>query len=579
MKGVILISSHAAYMKNIKTVKELLERSVTRYKDNVAFRIKKDNSYKEWTFTQVGDIINNLSVKLFSLGVEKGDRVAILSENRPEWSMSFLSISSMGATAVPLDSLLSIADNANNLKHSGAKGIIISGKFLDDLKNKRMNLPELKFIICMDLEEETSGILSFNELTKTSLGTKAKTEISPQDLNSIVYTSGTTGVSKGVMLSQKNIISNVLAIAELFPMICMDDNFLSVLPLHHTFETTVGFLCPFYMGSTITYAESLKSYAILANMRETGVTIMLGVPLLYRLFLDGIMREVSEKGLVVRILFRILFFLSKLFRTVFKLNIGRKLFSMIHKKLGGKIRFWVSGAAAIDPEVISSFELMGITILQGYGLTESSPVLSCCTLKNNNVGSVGKPVPGVEIKIYDGQVIARGPSIMQGYYKMLEKTKETIKDGWLYTGDIGHLDKNNYLFITGRSKDVIVTGSGLNVYPEEIELELSKSKAVSECCVLGRKVKQGIRKGMEEVIAVIIPNKEFIEKCSKERKIKADKQFIMSLLRAEAHKINKKSPEHKRIADIILREKEFQKTSTKKIKRFVLRKELENGKS
>jgi long-chain acyl-CoA synthetase len=552
------------------TIKELVKRSSSLFGDAVAFQIKRDGAYKKCSFRKSGEMTANLSSKLSSLGVARGDRVAVLSENRPEWSISFLSIASIGAVVVPLDSLISTLDHATLIKDSGAKGIILSKKFLDGIKMRKAELPALEFIICMDFADGGEGVLSFLESTEKSHGPAIDVKVGDDDLASIVYTSGTTGIAKGVMLTHGNIVSNVLALAELFPMIQPGDNFLSVLPIHHTFETTTGFLCAFYMGATITYAESLKSYSLLANMQETGVSILLGVPLLFRLFFDGIKRGVEEKGIVAKILFKVLFAASSAIKFLTRINVGKWLFPMVHGKLGGNIKFWVSGAAAIDPGVIRGFDLMGITILQGYGLTESAPVLSCCTLKNNRIGSVGRPIPGVEIKIInpneagEGEVIARGPNIMKGYYKKPEATAETVRDAWLYTGDVGRLDRDGYLFITGRIKDIIVTGSGLNVYPEELEQELLKSPAVAESCVLGRRIKQGMRKGMEEVVAVIIPQKVEGQGGAEIKKALGD----------EVQAVNQRVPEYKRISDFIVRETEFPKTSTKKIKRFVLRKEL-----
>lgn len=547
----------------IITVKELIDESTGRFSKHTAYRMKRDNVYREWTYEEVGRCIKNLSASLSELGIAKGDKVALLSENRPEWPISYLAIAYLGAVIIPLDALIQEAREFLYLiKDSQAKAIILSEKYLDLLTDSFKEAPELKIIISMDANFKTLA---------TQEKEKVESVIDPDDLLAILYTSGTTGVSKGVMLTHRNIMSNVSTVSSLFE-IGPGDNALSVLPLHHTFETTAGFLTPFFTGATVTYAESLKSHNLLNNMRETKVTIMCGVPLLYKLFFEGIMRGVEEKGLAAKILFRILFALSKVIKIVTGVNIGRKLFSMVHQKLGGKLRFWVSGAAAIDPAVISGFDLMGITILQGYGLTESSPILTCCTLKDNRVGSVGRAIPGVEIKIANpdekgaGEIIARGPNIMKGYYKKPEATAETIRDGWLYTGDIGYIDRDGYVFITGRIKDVIVTGSGLNVYPEEIELELGRIPAVKECCVLGRKVKEGVRRGMEEVIALIIPSAEYFEKC--------DKDLMAKALKEEIQKVNQRLPEYKRIADCIVRETEFPKTSTRKIKRFVLRKEL-----
>jgi long-chain acyl-CoA synthetase len=343
------------------------------------------------------------------------------------------------------------------------------------------------------------------------------------------------------------------------------------LPLHHTFENTAGFLGPFYCGCSITYAESLKSHNILQNMQDTGVTIMAGVPLLYQLFYNGIMREVEEKKL--KKVFSILFVIAKFFKYVIGLNIGKKLFATVQKKFGGKIRFFVSGGAPIDPEVINNFDLMGFTILQGYGMTESAPILTCCTLKDNKIGSVGRAIPGVEIRISGtdpvGEILAFGPNIMKGYYKRKELTSRVVVNGWLQTGDVGYLDEEGHLFITGRSKDVIVTASGMNVYPEEIEFPLNKIPAIKEACVLGVKVKEGVRKGTEEVLALIVPDMDHFEKLGR-----TEDAIIQEAISNEVQSLNKKMVDYKRIARFTIRKEELPKTRIKKIKRFQIKKEL-----
>ncbi len=564
-------------MEKTITVKELVLQSVKRFSKHVAYRMKKDDVYREWTYEDVGRLVNNLSLSLSLLQVKKGDRVALLSENRPEWPISYLAIASLGAVVVPLDALLQARDLLNLIKNSGSKVIILSQKFLDLLDDNLDEAKDLKIIVSMDAKEDKGKILSFDKLT-TGKKDKIESKVEPNDLLAILYTSGTTGVSKGVMLTHGNVMSNVVTVSFLID-IGTTDNLLSVLPLHHTFETTAGFLVPFLNGAAVTYAESLKSYNLLKNMQETKVTLMAGVPLLYQLFFDGILREVEEKGKLAEVLFKLLFFISAAVKKLTTINIGRVLFSMVHKKLGGSIKFWVTGGAAIDPKVIKGFDLMGITILQGYGLTESSPILTCCTLENNRIGSVGRPIPGVEVKINKpnkqgyGEIIARGPNIMQGYYKMPDKTKEVLKGGWLYTGDIGYMDKNRYVYITGRIKDIIVTGSGLNVYPEEIEIELNRSPFIKEPCVLSRKIKAGARKGMEEVFALIYPDLEYLANYGSSKKLAVDQNFIRSKIRAEIKKVNDKLPEYKRIAGFELRSEEFPKTSTRKIKRFVVKKE------
>jgi len=539
----------------IITLKELLAKSAEKYGDHVAFQIREDNGYRKISFQQTAAIARKLQKGLIDLGVEAGDRIAVLAENRPEWPISYLAITSLGAVVVPLDAMLSKEEVLPLLEDSGAKVIILSQKYLGYIQGGGL---EGQKIIMEEFEKLPAA------------GAVQLPAVKLDDNASIVYTSGTTGIPKGVVLSHRNIMSNVLSVASLFDL-GPKDNFLSVLPLYHTFETTAGFLAPFNNGCSITYAESLKSHNILKNMQETNVTVMCGVPLLYQLFYDGIFREVEEKGL--KKIFSVLLMISRFFKHVIGFNLGKVLFATVHKKFGGKIRFFVSGGAALDPELARNFELLGFTILQGYGLSESSPILTCCTEKNNKLGSVGRAIPGVEIKISGtdpvGEILAFGPNIMKGYYRRKEFTSRILINGWLHTGDVGFLDEEGDLFITGRSKDVIVTASGVNVYPEEIEFVINKRPAIKESCVMGAKIKKGIRKGTEEVVALIVPDAEYFKKLEN-----TEEGFIRKTIGDEVQNFNKKVADYKRIARFIIRTDELPKTRLKKIKRFQLRKEL-----
>lgn len=534
------------------TLKELLKQSTKKFSGKLAFQIRRNEEYVKFTYSDAGRMAAGLIVKLKRSGIGKGDKVAILSENRPEWAISYLAVTGMGAVAVPLDSLGTEYDLKGIMAHSEAKGIIVSDKFFDYIKDA----PNIKFIISMDKDFE-----SLRSGTSEDHGY----DVALDDLAAIVYTSGTTGTPKGVMLTHKNIMSNVMTGSALFDF-GPEDMFLSVLPIHHTFETIAGFLAPFYCGARITYAESLKSFKLIQNMVDTKTTLLIGVPMLYQLFYDGILREVEEKGPAFKFIFKTLFSISKTVMAVFRVNIGGALFRQVHKKLGGHFRFWVSGGAAIDPELLKNFDLLGITIVQGYGLTESSPCISANDLTHNKYGSVGRPLAGVCVKIIEGEIVATGPNIMRGYFKMPEETKKVLKDGWLYTGDVGYIDKDGYLYITGRIKDVIVTSSGLNVYPDEVEFELNKIPYVKESCVIGRK-----RRGNEEVFAVVLPNIEYFEKMG----LSIEENSVYNAILEAVDKLNDKLPMHKRISGIEVRHSEFPKTSTRKIKRFEVRKEME----
>ena len=532
------------------TLQELLNLIVGKYSDQVAFQARAGEGYRKITYRQIREIGSKIQAALAAMGVSQGDRVALLSENRPEWPISHYAITGMGAIAVPLDAMLRKEDIVPLLEDSEAKVIIASKNFIEFTKGTRVE----NNVLLMD---------DFEKLNPAA--GRIDVKILPEDLAAILYTSGTTGVPKGVMLTHRNLTSNVASTIQFFP-VGPGDNFLSVLPLHHTFESTVGMLCLTCLGAKITYAESLKSHNILQNMQETGVTHMLGVPLLYQLFYAGIQREVEEKKL--RKVFGILFAISRFFKHVLGINVGRALFSTVHKKFGGKIKFMAVGGAPMDKDVLLNFDLMGFPIYQGYGLTETSPILTLNHPKKGNIpasnryGSVGTALPGVKLKVVGnesiGEILAYGPNVMKGYYKRQDLTDEVIdKDGWFHTGDLGYMDKDGFLFITGRAKDVIVTGSGVNVYPEEIEFMMKKIPAIKEAAILGSKIKEGIRKGMEEVLAVVVPNENVSDE--------AVNQAIKEL--------NQKLADFKRIARVIIRKEELPKTRLLKIKKFLVRKE------
>lgn len=561
------------------TFRQLVLDNEIKFKNDVAFQMKgEEGHYRKFTYSNVAEIARSIAGYLAKVGVEHGDRVALLSENRPEWPISYLGVSALGAIVVPLDVLSLPEVWLNLLADSESKVLIVSERFKDFALQAKAKLNTLKHLVIF----ADSNIDQFVSLKDISA---EKPQVFPgsvglSDVASIVYTSGTTGIPKGVMLSHNNIMSNVIATANLFE-IGPGDQFLSVLPLHHTFETTAGFLGSFYKGACVTYAESLKSYVLIERMKETKTTIMCGVPLLYKLLYEGILRNVEEKGFLAKSLFYVLTLLSNFFKNVLGLNIGRVLFSMVHKTFGGHIRFFVSGGAAIDPEIIRGFETMGFIVLQGYGLTESAPIISACTFNLNKIGSVGRPIPGVEVKITNkneagmGEIIARGPNIMQGYYRRKEATDEVIKDGWLYTGDLGCVDDDGCLFITGRIKDIIVTPSGVNVYPEEVEFYLGRIPGIKEACIVGIKSEgEGLRSGTEEVFAIIVPDKEYFDKYGLENGVPIDRTFIEKAIREKIFDLNEKLPDYERIAKYQIREEELPKTSTRKVKRFLLKKQI-----
>lgn len=525
----------------MKTIKQVLDQNTQQFADTVAYKMREGEGYRQLTYKQVGEKVAQLQSFMAKQGVVPGDRIALISENRPEWPISYLAITTMGAVAVPLDAMLRREEILPLIEDSEPKLMVCTQKYTEYVKGTAW-------------ESKTVLMEEFDKLP--AAGEKINNDVKPDSLAAIVYTSGTTGVPKGVMLTHENLISdviNTLKVVKIYP----NDIWLSVLPLHHTFESTCCFLGSFLSGTTVVYAESLKSPAILGNMQDNKITIMCGVPLLYQLFYAGILREVEEKKKTGA--FRVLFAISAFFKLL-GLHIGRTLFSMVHKKFGGHIRMFVAGGAAMDIKVLKNFDLMGFPIVQGYGMTEAAPIITCNCLEVNRYGSVGKVVPGITVKIDEknGEILAKGPNVMQGYYKRQSLTDEVIIDGWLHTGDVGYLDSEGFLYITGRCKDVIVTASGVNVYPEEVEFWLKQIPAIKEVCIMGAKVKEGFRQGSEEVVAVIVPNEGKTEE----------------EIKAAIAELNKKLADYKRVARIIFRKEELPKTRLQKIKRFAIRKEM-----
>ncbi|MBM3248036.1 MAG: long-chain fatty acid--CoA ligase, partial [Candidatus Omnitrophica bacterium] len=394
--------------------------------------------------------------------------------------------------------------------------------------------------------------------------------IHEEDTALIIYTSGTTGVAKGVELTYRNLMFQVRSLSEIIHY-KIQDQFLSILPLNHTLELTGGLIAPLYAGGCITYCDSLKPTRMLSLMKETGTRMMICVPLVIKMLHDGIMDNVAKMSTPKQRVFSRLLNLSKLLLK-YNIRLGHLLFMGLHKQFGGKLRGFVSGGAPLDKEVEINFSALGFWILQGYGLTETSPVIAVNTYKTHRFGSVGKPLPGVEVKILkektdsnEGEIITRGDHVMKGYFNNPDKTNEIVKDGWLHTGDIGSLDKDGFLYITGRIRNLIVLGAGKKVFPEEVEQVMSRSRFIREICVLGKTATKGLRKGCEEVFAVIVPNLDNFG--VDERK---DNQKIKEKISNEISQLGQNLAEYKRIVDFVILENELPKTASRKIKRQVL---------
>ncbi len=485
--------------------------------------------------------------------------IGLLSENRPEWAISYLAILSAGKTVVPIDVNLKSDEMKHIIEHSKIKTLIISDKVE---KEYPIDCPKVHLI---SFSEKSPNNWKGHFRLKTE-----SAQIDSKNVASLIYTSGTTGAPKAVMLTNANLISNLQSIEQ-----CLQfdehDVFLSVLPLHHTFECTCGFLAPVNYGARIVYARSLKSKEIVEDIKSNGVTVMCGVPLLFEKLYISIMHKINEAGIFKRIMFKILFALSSIAWKL-KMQWGKFLFQRMRHAAGlGSIRLFACGGAPLPSRIVAFFNLIGFTFLEGYGMTECSPVISLNRPDNILFGSVGPVLPGIEAKISQpdelgvGEIIVRGKSVTPGYKNNPEQTNLLVRDGWLYTSDLGKF-AHGHLWITGRAKNLIISAAGKNIYPEEIEEKLMMSPFILEALVLGQK-KEG-RQG-EEVKAIIVPD---LEQFALQFQIPTDKPDLVkinAIIAQEVAKTNASMSDYKRIASFDIRLTELEKTSTKKVKRFV----------
>ena len=552
-----------------KDLKDMLKKSGDKFGNRPAYIYKTDEpgKFKEITHKEFRDDINNFGTALINLGL-KGKRIAVISENRYEWGVAYLATATGVGIIVPLDKALPDNEIESLMIRSEIEAIVYSSKYdkiMNEIKDKKNT--NVKFFISMDLDKKENDIYSQKELMEKgkelieSGNTEfLNAEIDNETMGIMLFTSGTTAMSKAVMLSHKNICSNLMDITSVIKL-TDKDRLLSFLPLHHTFECTVGFLYPISIGASIAFCEGIRHIA--DNVKEFQITAMISVPILYETIYKRIIKGIEKKGKLDDVKKGIK--ISKFFLK-FGIDIRRKVFKEIHENLGGKARLFVAGGAALDPEAEEGFNNFGIKMLQGYGLTESSPVIAAEDDKYQKLGSIGKAFPSLEVKIDEpdeegiGELLARGPSIMLGYYNNEEATKETLEDGWLHTGDLAKIDDEGYIFISGRKKFVIVLKNGKNIYPEELETLVNKIEGVKESFVYGKPEDDGDYK----ICCKIVYDKDLVKSHYKV----SDEQEIKEAIWQEVKKVNKTMPAYKYIREIIVTEKELIKTTTQKIKRF-----------
>ena len=556
------------------TIREYIDRAIEKYPNNNAFILKNKNgkevSYTNITYTMFGNDLKAFGTALIDLGLEN-KRIAIIGKNRYEWALPFVSILCGVGITVPLDKGLPEHEIVSSLERAKVDCIIFEDEYASCMKNVQKSNPNIQEFICMNSDcdgifKTVSDLINRgNDLLKKGDTRYENHKIDPNGIASIIFTSGTTSMSKAVLLSNKNIASNIYNI-NLAEKIYDTDVNLAFLPLHHTFGST-GLLLFLADGVTNVFCDGLRH--IQENLKEYKVSVFVCVPLLLEAMYKKIYAEVDKQGKTKLLKFAnaISHFLMK-----FKIDIRRKVFKQILDNLGGNIRFVISGASAIDKNVAKGFYDFGVLAVQGYGLTETSPVLTAENEKCVKFGSVGVPLPEVEIRIDNpneqgiGEIVAKGPNVMLGYYEMEEETAKVLKDGWFYTGDLGYLDKDGFLFITGRKKNVVVLKNGKNIYPEEIEQLVNNLPYVAESMVFGKP------KDDDLVLSVkIVYNKDYIT----DKYGNIAEENLRDIIWKDIKKINSGLPRYKHIKNLIITDEPMIKTTTQKVKRFEEIKKIE----
>ncbi|MFR2534736.1 MAG: AMP-dependent synthetase/ligase [Clostridia bacterium] len=563
---------------NYQTIKEIFTRSKEMYANNI-FMLEKFNpkeAFKQITYTEFANDVIALGTALTKKYGLQEQRVVIIGENTYNWYVSYMAILCGVGVAVPVDKELPANEIENVIRRSRAAAVIYSTKKKEVIKKVEDKLPEVKYFIQMNSEDILEGRdIGFDTILKegkalVETGDQSFMEIpiDPDAFKVLIFTSGTTSNSKGVMISNKNLAQNVNAVSA-YVKLYESDRLFSVLPLHHTYESSIGFLLPMANGCSVAICQGLKY--IVPDLKETKPTALLAVPLLienlYRK-INATIQKSGKAGLVNSMIH-----ITNALKGV-GVDIKKKVFNEIYENLGGKLRIIVSAAAPIDPKVGKWVQDIGISFLQGYGLTETAPIAALTPEFNPKVGSAGKAVVCAEIKIdhpnekQEGEVLIKSDTLMLGYYEDEEATKEVIEvdengNRWFHSGDVGYLDEEGFLYITGRTKNVIVTQNGKNIYPEELELLLGDIPEIAECMVYGKE-----QEGEKElVISVkVIPNYEEIE--ARHGKNLTEKQ-IYDIIWEQIKLINKKSPSYKAIKNLEIKKDEFVKTTTMKIKRYV----------
>jgi long-chain acyl-CoA synthetase len=569
--------------RGVHSVREMVEGFDPGWLSYPALNMKRGADYWKLTYAELQEYVRAFGVSLLSRGVRKGDRVGLISENRSEWVLTYLAVTCIGAIIVPFDILLKPEELGVIVRASGARIIVTSEEYQDKVSRTLMRDSAVDTLIFFDPPPQQSmqgmKLLSFHALVEEGKALRAggtdpyaAATVAPTDPAALIFTSGTTGTPKGVLLSHRGVVENGDAV-QMTTRLGHEDNWIIVLPFHHTYPTNMGIFTPLLSGAMITSVPSMKTNVLIGIMKDTLATCVPAMPLLIEKIYKGIWTNIKARGPVVHAMVRVMFSISRFFFRAFRVRIGRFLFASVARGLGlQKLRWFVSGGGPITKDIIDGMEALGLVTYQGYGLTETSPVVSTNCPSHNRPGSVGMPLYNVEVRIENpdhngnGEILVRGSNVMIGYYNMEEKTREVIDaEGWLHTGDIGMLDKDGFLFVTGRLKNIIVTKGGKNIYPEEIEAFLTTSPLLSEVVVIGKLDDEG----GEYPHAIIYLDPELLAEMQKEQGRTFTDEDVRKLVRAEIQKCMAGAAVYKIPHTFDVSREELPKSGTRKVKRFL----------
>ena len=559
----------------IESVQEMLLRSAKIFGHKLALEDLKETPIPKVTYASLLKTVLKFGTALRKLGLKERSHVAVISENRVQWGISYLTCMCFNYVVVPIDCKLTINEILNILHESESVAIIYSDTFEPVLRESRSAMRRLKFYINMDLPAKKGESYSMTDLIGKSKGCEPEDlpNVNADVMAELIFTSGSLGKAKGVMLSQKNLASNLMSMVSMVA-ITSEDRFLSVLPIHHSYECTCGLLCPLFVGASAHYAQSLKT--VVDDLQTVHATILLGVPLLFDKMFKRIYKSINEKKLTSMLIGPLIKAGDVAERFGWK-SFRRQIFKEIHHRFGGAIRLFIAGGAAQDPLVAKGLREFGFCFLQGYGLTETAPILTVNQPENFKDDSAGLPIPGVTVRIDSpdhlnvGEIWARGPNVMIGYYKNEEATRGVFERGWFKTGDLGLIDDDGFLHISGRKKNVIISKSGENVYPEEIEDILNRSPYVLESVVYGEKDPK-----QDEIIAAqIVPDAEAFIELSETQNVEITGDLMRKVIADEIARANGQVAGFKQIRKFYIRDREFEKTTTQKVKRYMVQRAKE----